>query len=850
MLIFLNSDGTIAGEELYPAVNQGSMFANEIKLVAPFPTAIITVAYTLPNGITLGPQLIPPTETERISGSDYVMTKALDVPGYTVDGATLSVFTYKINAMLTAQSGDVKIQFFIYVGGALIASPLVVLPVNNGVNNLVIPEAFSSNIYTDILNSLSGVNTILNRVDDLAEAAAGRAETAEGNAEAAADSALNAQYNAEAAAARAELAPVYDYIFTSEDDLIADIDKIHGKVLVKGIEIGEPLTFPNSDPTDIKEAGLVVFEDCTLLAPDEHNPDRKINLNGWSAEGLNCAEPNELNGEILYATVTNGFIVSDFRGYGKIVNTERLVHSSFSYADTCLFVFKSEVHSWYGPGRLIHCSRISYVSGYAVYEDCSALSYIESESTYINCVYVDPYTCIGFVAQENAEGKIPLLNEDGYFETLDNPKGLGKYSTQLGKNTLAGSKAFTVTAYNSELRSFTLDSIAGLDGTRLEEGDVYSCHLLFDNDSALQFENVGEITRIVGTTVYVDVFPDVKGRGLKTLDSYIDENGIDTERNTFRIIAKPEVGTRTIGDGTFTSGVNTQALSKGAVSFGKDNLSYGSYSYTDGTGNEAGYCARADGRGCKAPGELSRAGGDGTIASGLCSETGGEGTKASGRAARAHGRGTIASGHLSNAQGEYTEASGYGSNAQGRYTVASGSGASASGQSTKASGVAADAQGFTTIAGGERSSARGSRTYAGGFASSAEGVGNNVDINTPGTAGAFGYGSHVEGCMTVAKSDYQHAQGKYNIEDSSNTYAHIVGNGTSDSKRSNAHTVDWKGNAWYAGDVYVGGAGQGEGEKLVKTSEVARLEEMIAALTSKYESLLAQVSQLQAQLTQ
>ena len=115
MLIFLNADGSIAGEERYPAVNQGSMFANEIKLVAPFPTAIITVAYTLPNGITLGPQLIPPTETERISGNDYVMTKALDVPGYTVDGATLSVFTYKINAMLTAQSGDVKIQFFIIV---------------------------------------------------------------------------------------------------------------------------------------------------------------------------------------------------------------------------------------------------------------------------------------------------------------------------------------------------------------------------------------------------------------------------------------------------------------------------------------------------------------------------------------------------------------------------------------------------------------------------------------------------------------------------------------------------------------------------------------------------------------
>ena len=34
------------------------------------------------------------------------------------------------------------------------------------------------------------------------------------------------------------------------------------------------------------------------------------------------------------------------------------------------------------------------------------------------------------------------------------------------------------------------------------------------------------------------------------------------------------------------------------------------------------------------------------------------------------------------------------------------------------------------------------------------------------------------------------------------TYAHIVGNGTS-SELSNAYTLDWEGNAWFAGDVYV-----------------------------------------------
>lgn len=61
---------------------------------------------------------------------------------------------------------------------------------------------------------------------------------------------------------------------------------------------------------------------------------------------------------------------------------------------------------------------------------------------------------------------------------------------------------------------------------------------------------------------------------------------------------------------------------------------------------------------------------------------------------------------------------------------------------------------------------------------------------------AFGCGIKVFGQNTMA-------QGKYNILDrkSPNTYAHIVGNGTSDSARSNAYTLDWQGNGTFAGTV-------------------------------------------------
>ena len=53
--------------------------------------------------------------------------------------------------------------------------------------------------------------------------------------------------------------------------------------------------------------------------------------------------------------------------------------------------------------------------------------------------------------------------------------------------------------------------------------------------------------------------------------------------------------------------------------------------------------------------------------------------------------------------------------------------------------------------------------------------------------------SHAEGCYTKASSDYQHVQGKFNIEDTTGKYAFIIGNGTDDSNRSNAFAIGWDG---------------------------------------------------------
>lgn len=67
---------------------------------------------------------------------------------------------------------------------------------------------------------------------------------------------------------------------------------------------------------------------------------------------------------------------------------------------------------------------------------------------------------------------------------------------------------------------------------------------------------------------------------------------------------------------------------------------------------------------------------------------------------------------------------------------------------------------------------------------------------------ASGWSSHAEGQVTRATGNSQHTQGKFNIEDTNNFYADIVGNGTSSYSYSNAEATDWSGNKYLAGNIY------------------------------------------------
>lgn len=164
-----------------------------------------------------------------------------------------------------------------------------------------------------------------------------------------------------------------------------------------------------------------------------------------------------------------------------------------------------------------------------------------------------------------------------------------------------------------------------------------------------------------------------------------------------------------------------------------------------------------------------------------------------------------ASAYLSHAEGELSHARGLAAHAEGTSTYADEHSSHAEGGWTEATGKYAHAEGFSSVASGETAHAEGRASTASGYGSHAEGYGTE----------SGGYYSHAEGYRTKASANYSHAQGrgtvassqdqsvagKYNAKDSNSKYAFIIGNGTSDTNRSNAYAVAWDGTVTHATDV-------------------------------------------------
>ena len=166
-----------------------------------------------------------------------------------------------------------------------------------------------------------------------------------------------------------------------------------------------------------------------------------------------------------------------------------------------------------------------------------------------------------------------------------------------------------------------------------------------------------------------------------------------------------------------------------------------------------------------------------------------------GRLSFANGLDVIASGYVSHAEGYKTSSSGYGSHAEGEETNASGTVSHAEGYKTLSSGTVSHAEGRETNAYGTGSHAEGGETNAYGRYAHAQ----NESTHASGNA------QTVIGTFNVIDDDFPYPAVHPNGDSQYGKYAFIVGNGTSVLNRSNAYTLDWKGNIVTSGNITADG---------------------------------------------
>lgn len=404
----------------------------------------------------------------------------------------------------------------------------------------------------------------------------------------------------------------------------------------------------------------------------------------------------------------------------------------------------------------------------------------------------------------------------------------GEASHAEGKHAIANGEA-------SHAEGYSASSLG--TGSHSEGGYVYA---------------VGHYSHAEGqNTVASGIGSHAEGSHSKATGAYSHAEGMrDYSASTF-VYNNVTYEYEAHGNYTHVEGYSTAAHGSSSHAEGYQARAMGDYSHAEGYGAlAAAQAAHAEGSGTQATGAQSHAEGSGARATNSQAHAEGGGTQATGGQSHAEGGGTIASGSQSHAEGSGAQATGAGSHAEG--------------SATEASGYSAHAEGSTTHAIGPQSHAEGGSTYARDYAAHAEG--GSTQANAP--------MSHAEGGNTIAAGTYSHVGGVLNVVDNydnwpewvsgtnyavgdkvkrtvtdgngttvtgyicntpnSDTtftankwtdqlgkmnYAEIIGNGID--SRSNARALDWDGNEYLAGDIYVGCNPDGTGgTKLPKDVQI------------------------------
>ena len=121
----------------------------------------------------------------------------------------------------------------------------------------------------------------------------------------------------------------------------------------------------------------------------------------------------------------------------------------------------------------------------------------------------------------------------------------------------------------------------------------------------------------------------------------------------------------------------------------------------------------------------------------------------------------------------------------------------------------------------------GCANYAESYFGSQDGCGGTLTGKYGRTSGAYniarGYACEARGRYTIADGSHGNVSGKpqetfgqFNIPDDTQKYMAIGGNGTDNEHRSNAYMLDYDGNAYYSGNVKIGGTPMDDNDAATK----------------------------------
>lgn len=302
------------------------------------------------------------------------------------------------------------------------------------------------------------------------------------------------------------------------------------------------------------------------------------------------------------------------------------------------------------------------------------------------------------------------------------------------------------------------------------------------------------------------------------------------------------VNNKATGDYSHAEGYKTKVSGKYSHAEGSNTTVEGNSSHAEGNSTTAsGSSSHAEGSNTTASGGSSHSEGYMTTAEGSSSHAEGDRVIASGSVSHAEGSSTTASGQFSHAEGHSTKALGNYSHAEGKGTIAQ-ENAHAEGLNTNAGqyghtegnetecGDTAHAEGYRTHATGIFSHAEGNDTWAKESSAHAEGYNNKADAKNSHAEGSgthvlrsaecghsegvstivHAIGGHAEGSACSAVGMYSHAEGEGNVAQEQGSHVegrfsnqtdsiHIVGIGTSNDDRKNAHEISKDGKHFILG---------------------------------------------------